>query len=659
MSFYPDNKKDCEELFSRFIVEHKKILRNVAILGDLPGAKPRLGPIPINNKEIELKKGEPFKLYLTGKRDGDKNGASVLAYGEPLGDLSNYQEIYSKLRRQFMGFNPPGIEISIADGAVVLVAIKESGGILDCIVKKEGKAKENKGVTFHQIDLGLPSFEKNDKKVLKFLLDIDSGKGILAYVAISFVRGPEDILKVGEFIEEYFKEKKYPKEESMFLCPEIIAKIETEEGVKNIDAILDLADGAMIARGDLALQLSLEEVPEVQKDIISLCNKRGKIAITATEMLASMENSPKPTRAEISDVFNAVMDGTDAVMLSGETAEGKYPVQSVSYMINTAKKAEQYFEKIYERGKDSNANRIEELRRGSESLIDKIRNRIEKAKYDCMIRNWTSGRYFYEERLERILLQSVTDRICYAACELAEDEMFKAIIAITLTGRTARMISRFRPEALIIAAAHDELSRRKLLLSRGVYPINIGKINSETKREYASTDEAFEETYRKSTEERLGLVEEDYIVFVSGTPLFIHGLVNQLQIKKIAIQVRKVEHEADLKIPSWKKEYENLSEKNQLLALELLMHKEKAKDELASILEEEEDTAFHILFSLSDSPRKFGDLQKEMGSNIQGTVINLVKVNLIDISGESLFVTQIGKDILKNIMLTFEKRKGF
>jgi pyruvate kinase len=531
MSFYPDNKKDCEEIFSRFIVEHKKILRNVAILGDLPGAKTRLGPI--NNKEIELKKGESFKLYLTEERTGDKNGASVLAYRKPLGDLNNYQEIYDKLSGQFTGFNPPGIEISIADGAVVLVAKEESEGILDCKVKKGGTAKENKGVTFHQIDLGLPSFEKNDKEVLKFLLDLDNGEGIFAYVGISFVRGSEDILKVRAFIEEYFKEKRYSREEGRFRCPEIIAKIETEDGVEKIDEILDVADGAMIARGDLALQLSLEEVPEVQKNIISLCNKRGKIAITATEMLASMEDSAKPTRAEVSDVFNAVMDGTDAVMLSGETAEGKYPVQAVRYMINIAKKAEHYFETIYERGKISNGDRLEELRRGSESLIVGTRNRMEKAKNDCMMRGWTWGRDFYEERLERILLQNITDRICYGACELAEDEMFKAIIAATLTGRTARMISRFKPGALIIAAAHDEVSRRKLLLSRGVYPTNISKINSETKREYTSTDEAFEETYRKSTEERLGLVEEDYIVFVSGTPLFSSGLVNQLQIKKI------------------------------------------------------------------------------------------------------------------------------
>jgi pyruvate kinase len=536
MSFYPDNKEDCEEIFQRFIVEHKKILKNVAILGDLPGAKTRLGPI--HNKDIELKKGESFKLYLTEKRVGDKNGASVLAYGEPLVALRNYQEIYTKLREQFTGFNPRGIEISIADGAVVLIAKEESEGILDCKVKKEGIAKEKKGVTFHQIDLGLPSFEKNDKEVLKFLLDIDRGEGILAYVAVSFVRGAEDILKVREFIEKYFEGKRYSREESRFRCPEIIAKIETREGVDKIDEILDVADGAMIARGDLALQLGLEEVPEVQKNIISVCNKRGKIAITATEMLASMEDSPKPTRAEISDVFNAVIDGTDAVMLSGETAEGKYPVHAVSYMINIAKKAENYFEKIYERGKISNGNRIAELRRGSESLIKWTRNRIERAKQHYQKKGLIWGKEFFEERLEKILIQSITDRICYGACDLAEDEMFKAIIATTLTGRTARMISRFKPDALIIAAAHDEASRRKLLLSRGVYPINIGKISSETNKEYASTDEAFEETCKKIAEESLGLSEEDYIVFVSGTPLFSRGTVNQLQIKKISKVLR-------------------------------------------------------------------------------------------------------------------------
>jgi pyruvate kinase len=531
MSFYPDNKKDCQEIFEIFSVDPKKILRNTSMIGDLPGAKTRLGTI--KNKEIELKKDKPFKLYLTEKKKGDEKGASVLAYGEPLGNLSNYGEIYTKLIERLTGYNSRGIEISIADGAVILIATKESGGVLECKVKKGGIAKERKGITFHQIDLGLPSFKKNDEEALKFLLNLDNGNGILAYVAISFVRGAEDILKVRRAIEEYFGKKGFLRGRKKFRYPEIIAKIETEDGVNKIDEILDVADGAMIARGDLALQLSLEEVPEVQKRIINLCNKRGKIAITATEMLASMENSPKPTRAEVSDVFNAVMDGTDAVMLSGETAEGKYPIQAVGYMINIAKKAEQYFLKMYKRGGILNGNRLEELRQGSESLIEEARNRMENAKREYQIKGLSWGKVFYEERYESILIQGITDRICHSACELAEDKMFKAIISTTLTGRTARMISRFRPETLIIAAAHNEISRRKLLLSRGVYPINIGEINSNTKRKYASTDEAFEEACKKSVEESLGLFEEDYIVFVSGTPLFSRGLVNQVQIKKI------------------------------------------------------------------------------------------------------------------------------
>ena len=529
MSFFPENKGDCQKIFDRFR-DHKKMLKNAAILVDLPGAKTRLGTV--QHGEQELKKGQCFDLYLARDQYSNEKGVPVLAYGMSMSRLGNYNEISAKLTAALETNSPQGINISIGDGSVVLNAHKEVEGVLNCIVSKGGIIKTKKGVTFHQIDLGLPSFEENDEEALKFILDLDGGEGILAYVAVSFVRKPQDILRVRQFIERQFRKKGYSEEISQLRCPDIIAKIETEEGVNRINAILDTADGAMIARGDLGLQLNLEDVPKVQKDIIGLCNKRGKTAITATEMLASMEDNPKPTRAEVNDVFNAVLDGTDAVMLSGETASGKYPAHAVFYMVNIAKKAELYFEEVFARGSALNGDRMEKLRRDSEHLIEKTKERLEEEIVMLIRENWKWAKEFYEDKLKKNDLQNVTDRVCHACCELTQDKTFKAIIATTLTGRTARMLSRFMPSVPIIAAAHDEVSRRKLLMIRGVYPMNIGEICSKTKKKYSNTEEIFEETCRQSKAEGI-ISPNDQIVFISGTPLFTRGVVNQSQIKRI------------------------------------------------------------------------------------------------------------------------------
>lgn len=535
MSFYGNETDNAryQRVFDWSRQESGSLAKNVALLADLPGAKTRLGTIC--NGQADLDDRTDFKLHMSGNHEGTAEGACVLAHNSPLNTMHTFHAVQSTLTKALVQAGSEGIAISIGDGGVALKAEKLERDILHCKVVKSGKIQTNQGVTFERVDLGLPSFESNDEYILRFLLDLDAGEGLLAYVAVSFVRRPEDILEVRHWIENYHIEGGKTPEEARILCPEILAKIETADGKDNISSILDVADGAMIARGDLALQLRLEDVPRAQKEIISLCKRRGKTVITATEMLASMENNPKPTRAEVNDVFNAVLDGTDAVMLSGETAKGKYPVQAVSFMATICEQAEIYFQSTNMRSGDINANRMNQLRRDSEAMIKDISSRLESGRNKYLTVNNPLGRWacsYYDEKLARIMQQSTTDRICHSGCELAEDPRLKALFACTLSGRTARMVSRFRPSVTVIGIVHDDINRRKLLLSRGVYPVNAGQTNPKTGKPYASAHDIFEEASRHAR--IAGLAEEgDDVVSIGSTPLFQPGVANQIQIKVV------------------------------------------------------------------------------------------------------------------------------
>lgn len=534
MAFYSSDKKQepYENIFKWLEQGKSGLTKNVGVLCDLAGAKTRLGKIA--GGEAKLEKGRDFQLSLKDNIMGNQEGASVLAYGEPLAELSQYFDTKSRLR-EHVGPRQPGIIISVGDGKTILKAFSEKDDILYCKVEKEGIIKSNWGITFEGIDLGLPSFQNPDHKALEFLLDLDNKRGFISFIGVSFVREAQDILNVRQFVEDYFVEKfNYTEEDARLCCPDIIAKIETEQGANNIEEILDVADGAMIARGDLALQLSREEVPRKQKEIISLCNKRGKIVITATEMLASMEDNPKPTRAEVNDVFNAILDGTDAVMLSGETASGQYPFQSVDYMNKVAEKAEEYFEEIYARKSPSNTQRIQDMRLGSEDLVKQTNKRLRgKIKEQHGLgRTWAED--LYKEKLQKSREQGTTDRICAAACELAEEAEFKAILATTASGRTVRMISRFRPSVKIIGIIYAENCRRKLLLSYGACPLSIGETSLSTRKVWQNPEEVF----IKAAQDCLGgkfTQKGDHIIFVTGTPLGKkgQGKVNILQVKEI------------------------------------------------------------------------------------------------------------------------------
>ena len=221
-------------------------------------------------------------------------------------------------------FSTENAILNIGDGKISLKTLGVNKGIVRCIVMQGGTVDEGKGLTIKGASLKVKAFQEQDKKALDFLLD--HGGEVLAYIAVSFVQDEHDIRIVKKHIYQYFSKKGFPKD---YQGPGVIAKIETRSGWDNIDDILDVADGIMVARGDLGEQLPPEEIPNIQKELIQKCNIRGKPVITATQMMDSMEVNPEPTRAEATDVFNAILDGTDAVMLSGETSKGKFPIESI------------------------------------------------------------------------------------------------------------------------------------------------------------------------------------------------------------------------------------------------------------------------------------------------------------------------------------------
>jgi pyruvate kinase len=274
--------------------------------------------------------------------------------------------------------------------------------------------------------------------------------------------------------------------------PDVIAKIETREAVENdkiLDKIIDEADGIMVARGDLGLQCELREVPGIQKKIIRKCNLRAKPVITATQMLDSMEKNPEPTRAEVTDVYNAIFDGTDAVMLSGETASGLYPFRAIRTMQEIAKEGENDFF-----ARSNTEKRFEEILAEAEKVLPAAKR--------------------------------TTNRVSYAACSLSIGLDVKAIITPTTSGQTARVVSRFRPVAPIIGAAHDDRTKRKLVLSFGIWPLRLPIIGCQTQEDIfrAAIKEAKSQGYVK---------DYDQVVITAGSPVGTPGTTNTVRVQDV------------------------------------------------------------------------------------------------------------------------------
>ena len=376
----------------------------IAILVDLQGPRIRVGAIP--GEGMHLEAGQTIRV-MSGH---PKEGTNRLPSSEPQQIPIVYPTLTQDIR--------PGVRILMDDGLIELVVEKVESSGLWCTVKTGGCLTSHKGVNFPGSHLSTPSFTEKDQRDLKCALKHD-----VDYVALSFVRSPDDVKQLRERIKSLGKD-----------LP-VIAKIERPEAVEQLDQILQISDGVMIARGDLAIEMSPEDIPILQKRIISSANSRRRFVITATQMLESMTKSPIPTRAETTDVANAVFDGTDAVMLSAETSAGKYPMESVRVMGRIIRKAE--------------GEGISRMDLGLSHLTDE---------------------------------PTVPDAICASAATAAKTIKAKAIVALTESGNTARLISHQRPAVPIVALTPSEHVRHKMSLYWGVSPFVMKPIGDTDHR---------------------------------------------------------------------------------------------------------------------------------------------------------------------------------
>lgn len=406
--------------------------------------------------EVRLKEFEEGSITLS---EGDR---FTFTTREVVGNQSICSVSYEGLARDVS----VGDRILVDDGLVQfeVLEISDETDIL-CRTLNSGELKNRKSINIPHVKIQLPAVSERDKADLIF--GIEQG---VDFVAASFVRTDEDVLEIRKVLEEHGGEN-----------IDIIAKIENQEGVDNIDAILRVADGVMVARGDLGVEIAVEDIPLVQKMLIQKANQVGKNVITATQMLDSMIRNPRPTRAEVTDVANAIIDGTGAIMLSGETAAGKYPVESVQTMVNIAV-------------------------------------RIEKSlDYGAALRNSSDEK-------------TTTYAIGKATCTTTLDLDAVAIIAATASGYTASAISKFRPKAPVIAATTREEVRRKLSLAWGVHPVMVPPTDS--------TDEVIEESIHGAME--AGYVNAgDLVVITAGIPVGVAGSTNLLKVHTVGKAVGK------------------------------------------------------------------------------------------------------------------------
>lgn len=412
-----------------------KLDRPIAILLDLAGPKIRIGHIP--DPGIVLTPGHQF-ILTSRPIEGSMEAVSLT---------------YKDLPREVK----VGDRLLLADGLMELLVEEANETDIICKVVTGGVLTSHKGINLPTGTIRTASLTEKDRSDLLFGLE----NGV-DFIALSFVKTAEDIKMVKDIIAA--KGKDTP----------VIAKIEKHEAVDNIDAIMDISDGIMVARGDLGVEIPLEDVPLIQKRLIAKANMCGKPVITATQMLRSMVTSPRPTRAEAADVANAVLDGTDAVMLSEETASGDYPVAAVLYMSRLAAAAETGFP--------------------------------------------------FEEFLAMIPRKDISESVAHASCVLASHLEAKAIVAHTQSGRTARYISRFRPRQTIVALSPNEETVRRLALSWGCLPRLVNDPHD--------TDDMIEKASQaalQSGEAKPG----DLIVITVGHPICVSGTTNMLRVKRL------------------------------------------------------------------------------------------------------------------------------
>jgi pyruvate kinase len=370
---------------------------SVAIMIDTRGIEIRTGQLL--QKPVELERGGDFTLFTDGGI-GDKSGVSV-----------SYPNLPDEVE--------PGDTVLIDDGAIELEVKSVSDESIECLVVHGGTLHDNKSVNLPDTTLPMATADPKGREDITAELHF-AAENEIDYIAASFIQSAADIITMREILAE--RDVHIP----------IIAKIENKAGVTNLEEIVEVADGLMVARGDLGVELPFGEVPGTQKKIIRTTVMNGKPVITATQMLASMEFNPKPTRAEASDVANAVLDGTSAIMLSGETAAGKYPLESVQTMANLALRAEAYL-----------------------------------------------SEYGYLQKIKSHPAFAVTEAVSEAAANMAKQLNAAAVFSLTSTGFTSRLISKHRPECPILAITASRRVARKLALNWGVLPILYSKEPSD------------------------------------------------------------------------------------------------------------------------------------------------------------------------------------
>jgi pyruvate kinase len=436
LNFSHGSHEEHAQTFAMLRAAAEKHKKPLAILADLQGPKIRTGALAGGGKVL-LRTGQQFTITTA----------------RILGDSTRVSTVFLPLPREVKRGN----RILLSDGLIELRVLAVKGREVICRVVNGGLLGENKGINLPGVKLRVPALTSKDRADLRFALAHGAD-----YIAVSFVRRPEDVTLAKSLIRRAKKDTP------------VIAKLEKPEAIDNLDAILAVADGVMVARGDLGVEMNPERVPVVQKTIITKAREFRRPVITATQMLESMTENPRPTRAEASDVANAIFDGSDAVMLSAETATGKYPIEAVTMMARIIEEAEQS---------------IHEFPRPAA-----------------------------QERLK--VAETVAELVCHASRELH----MKLITVFTHSGFTARLVSRYRPLVPIVAFSPEASTRRRMSLLWGVISRNISDIKK--------IDGLATLAEKRLVEERL-VKKGDVIGIVAGTPMGLRGTTNFMKFHVI------------------------------------------------------------------------------------------------------------------------------
>ena len=430
---------------------HEDFAKKIALIKEVRDEKRLPLPIMLDTKGPEFR----IKTFKDGKISLKEGDSFTFTSEDIIGDETKVSVSYTKICEEMS----PGDKILLNNGMIVFRVTEVKAPNVHCVVEIGGELSNRKSMFFPDKELHHMEFlSEQDKADLLFGIEQD-----VDFVALSFVSKAQDVIDVKEFLKANGGKD-----------IDVIAKIENRAGVNHLLEIMTVSDGIMVARGDLGVEIPYVELPNVQKHIISECRIHGKRVITATEMLESMIHNPRPTRAEISDVANAVYDGTSAVMLSGETAAGNFPVQSVNAMAKIVEHAEEHIE--------------------------------------------------YIQTIDNFEIETASEALSHSAATLAKDLHAKAIVVCTRTGGTARKVSRFRPNINIIGITTDEHAYRQLALSWGVWPALTD--------EYSSIDILF--YFAKEIAKRSGLVKKgDTIVITGGTPNGKSGNSNLINVETI------------------------------------------------------------------------------------------------------------------------------